>query len=225
MRFAVAAVLAGVATVAQAHFQLQFPEPRGPFVEDDEPTFCDGYAQAVSNRTTFPLSGGFFTLNSEHPTWNVAVLISTAQDPASFNDFNNATGGNQLAKNFVSAQGEGVFCLPLDLSHTGVSGVADGANVTIQVLFNGGDGSLYQCADLTLSSTASISAACSNGTSSSSSASASPSATSPASGSSGAPSASAPSTSTSTTPNGARTLAVASSACLLGAIVALALAL
>lgn len=28
------------AGLAAAHFQMQFPIPRGPFVEDDEPTFC-----------------------------------------------------------------------------------------------------------------------------------------------------------------------------------------
>ncbi len=28
------------ASVASAHFQLQFPDPRGAFNEDNEPTFC-----------------------------------------------------------------------------------------------------------------------------------------------------------------------------------------
>lgn len=29
--------------IASAHFHLQFPEPRGPFVADDEVTFCGTY--------------------------------------------------------------------------------------------------------------------------------------------------------------------------------------
>lgn len=29
----------------------------------------DGYNTASSNRTAFPLSGGFYSLNSEHPRW------------------------------------------------------------------------------------------------------------------------------------------------------------
>ncbi|TFY73217.1 hypothetical protein EWM64_g10795, partial [Hericium alpestre] len=84
MRLTVAAVLAVFASVATAHFQMQFPVPRGPFVEDDEPTFCDNYVHAVSNRSEFPLSGGFFTLNSEHPQWTIGVTVSTQQDPTSF---------------------------------------------------------------------------------------------------------------------------------------------
>lgn len=79
------------ATFVNAHFQMQYPEPRGAFVEDDEPSFCgelsactvyfvfngltfslthaDGYTNAVDNRTVFPFGQGFITLNSEHPTW------------------------------------------------------------------------------------------------------------------------------------------------------------
>ncbi|KAI0067876.1 hypothetical protein BV25DRAFT_1780393, partial [Artomyces pyxidatus] len=189
MRFFTAAVIACFATVANAHFQLAFPPPRGPFVEDDEPNFCDNYIHAVSNRSEFPLSGGFITLNSEHPSWNIAVLISTVQDPTSFANFSTSSGQQQLARNFASATGAGEFCIPLDLSNTGISGVSSGANVTIQIVYNGGDGSLFQCADLTLSNSFTIpsNVSCTNGTSSSSSA------TSPASTSTGASSAPAPS--------------------------------
>ena len=49
-----------------------------------------------------------------------------------------------MARNFASATGEGGFCIPLDLSDTGISGVSAGANVTIQFVFDGGDGTLYQ---------------------------------------------------------------------------------
>lgn len=34
------AAAAVLATAVQAHFQMQYPIPRGPFVEDSEPTFC-----------------------------------------------------------------------------------------------------------------------------------------------------------------------------------------
>lgn len=66
------------------------------------------------------------------------------QDPTSFNNFTNSSGGQQLARNFASGSGAGGFCIPLDLSNTGISGVSDGANVTIQLVYNGGDGNLYQ---------------------------------------------------------------------------------
>ncbi len=90
MHSAVAFLFALVsAVVVNAHFQLQFPTPRGVFNMDNEPTFCgyvmkyllanivliditsylDGYLNSVSNRTEFPLSGGFYSLNSEHTQW------------------------------------------------------------------------------------------------------------------------------------------------------------
>ena len=74
-------------TVVRGHFQMQFPVPRGPFVEPNEVNFCgeyiqafkcfvlkwtrsvDSYTEAVSNRSLFPLDNGFITLNSEHPQW------------------------------------------------------------------------------------------------------------------------------------------------------------
>ena len=40
MYFSSAFVLATLFGAASAHFQLQYPLPRGPFVEDQEPTFC-----------------------------------------------------------------------------------------------------------------------------------------------------------------------------------------
>ncbi|KAF8203289.1 hypothetical protein BJ912DRAFT_943513 [Pholiota molesta] len=163
--------LLGAAAV-NAHFQLQFPTPRGVFVEDQEPNFCDGYLNAVSNRSEFPLSGGFFTLNSEHPQWTAGVLISTLDNPQSFNNFSQVNG-------FFQDQGEGAFCIPLDFSKSNVTSLSSGQNVTIQIVFDGGDGQLYQCADLTLSDSFNIpsSVACSNATGSASSTSSTPSAT------------------------------------------------
>ncbi|KAA1468597.1 hypothetical protein DENSPDRAFT_863694 [Dentipellis sp. KUC8613] len=186
MRFTIAAVFSCLATAATAHFHLQYPPPRGPFVEDNEPTFCDNYVHAVDNRSVFPLSGGFFSLTSEHPKWTIGVLVSTKQDPTSFNDFNSDSNVTQFALPFVQSNGEGAFCFPLDLSHLNVSGLQDGANITLQFEFNGGDGNLFQCADLTLSNNFTVpsNVSCSNATSSGTSSSSS-SAPSPSSGSSG----------------------------------------
>ncbi|KAK7694434.1 hypothetical protein QCA50_001620 [Cerrena zonata] len=211
MRFASIAFLLGSLSVASAHFQLQFPTPRGVFVEDDEPTFCDGYTTAATNRTTFPLTGGFFSLNSEHPTWTVGVIVSTAQNPSSFNNFSQAVP-------FFETTGEGVFCFPIDLATSGVNGIADGVNATLQIVFDGGDDKLYQCADVTLSSTATISSSvsCTNATGTgSSSASSSASGTSTASSTSVSPSATGAN-------NGALANSVASGAALLSVVAAFA---
>lgn len=45
---------------------------------------------------------------------------------------------------FFQTSGEGQYCFPIDLANSSVSGIQDGANVTIQIIFDGGDGSLYQ---------------------------------------------------------------------------------
>jgi len=168
MRFSTFALLISAITAVNAHFELAYPVPRGPFDDDNEVNFCDNYVNAVDNRTEFPLSGGYITLGAFHPTWTLGVLISTVQDPTSFSNFTNSSGGQQLARNFASATGEGNFCIPLDLSNTGISGVSDGANVTIQFVFDGGDGTLYQCADLTLAQNFSVPSniSCTNSTSS-----------------------------------------------------------
>jgi len=192
MHLLIVATFLGLASVASAHFQLQYPVPRGVFVEDNEPNFCDGYTNAVSNRTVFPLNNGVISMNSEHPQWTVGVLVSTKQNPTSFNDFNNANGSNQLVVNFFQTSGEGLACFNIDLSKSGIAGVTDGANVSIEVAFDGGDGQLYQCADLTLSSSASVpsnaTSSCKNITSAetNTTATASSTSTSPASSHTGA---------------------------------------
>ncbi|KAF8226057.1 hypothetical protein L208DRAFT_388985 [Tricholoma matsutake] len=154
--------LLSFAAIASAHFQLQFPPPRGPFTAANEPTFCDGYNNPAANRTQFPLTGGFYSLNSEHPQWTSGVLVSSAMNATSFNNFSQV-------KPFFQKQGEGGFCFPLDFSaNANGTSLKDGQNVTIQVVFDGGDGTLYQCADLTLSSNLRISAnvTCTNATNS-----------------------------------------------------------
>ncbi|PPR01185.1 hypothetical protein CVT24_006061 [Panaeolus cyanescens] len=153
-----------LASAVHAHFQLQYPPPRGVFVEDNEPKFCgksphsfkvmdaddesnaDGYTNVTTNRTHFPLTGGAFSWNSEHPQWVSAFFISTT-NATSFNDFTQVNG-------FMNGEGEGVVCVDLDLKSSNATGLTNGQNVTIQVLFSGGDGPLYQCADLILDDSA-----------------------------------------------------------------------
>ncbi|KAJ7357129.1 hypothetical protein DFH08DRAFT_475008 [Mycena albidolilacea] len=177
-------VFASLIALANAHFQLQFPAARGAFSEDNEPKFCDGFDNPASSRTAFPITGGFFKLNSEHASWTVGVNLSSSTNPTKFADF-----GTTLFP-FTKESGEGVSCFPLDLSSAGLS---DGQNVTIEVVFDGSDGTLYQCADLTISTSAKVSDPACNITTTSPSGSASGSSGTPtAPASSGSPSASAP---------------------------------
>ncbi|PCH33439.1 hypothetical protein WOLCODRAFT_22017 [Wolfiporia cocos MD-104 SS10] len=150
MRLAALTLVSGLVAAASAHFHLQFPGPRGPFNMENELTFCDNYGQVTTNRTTFPLSGGFYSLTSEHPLWVLGVIISTVPDPDNFSDFKTSSGQEQLVVQYFETSGEGAFCAPIDIAAAGISGVKDGANATLQFIFDGGDGQLYQCADITL---------------------------------------------------------------------------
>ncbi|KAJ7225749.1 hypothetical protein GGX14DRAFT_422151 [Mycena pura] len=171
-------VFASLISLTSAHFQLAFPAPRGVFVMNDEPNFCDGYNNPAANRTVFPLSNGVVSLNSEHPKWAGARSRQT--------DFNN------VVVPIFQDTGEGLACFTLDFSKTATS-LTDGQNVTIQVEFNGGDGNLFQCADLTLSANATVPAnTCSNVTIFTAPV---PSSTAPSSPSSSSPSSSSPSSS------------------------------
>ncbi|KAF8649794.1 hypothetical protein AX16_005560 [Volvariella volvacea WC 439] len=144
------AVLAALAGVANAHFRIGFPPPRGPFVADEQVNFCSGYNE-VSNRTLFPLDGGFFQFNTSHGPWTLGVIISTSENPTSFGDFA-VDGEQQFVRYFSSEEAGGSFCIPLNISEANIEGAVDGANVTIQYIYQAGDGDLYQCSDLTLSS-------------------------------------------------------------------------
>ena len=75
---------------------------------------------------------------------SVGMWLSTAQDPTSFDNFTTSSGQQQIVRGFANATGTGDFCIPLDLSNTGISGVGNGANVTVQFVYNAGNENLYQ---------------------------------------------------------------------------------
>jgi hypothetical protein len=77
-----------------------------------------------------------------HPS-SVGVLLSTAAAPESFNDFHTSSGADQLVVGYF--QGTGTSgCIRVNTTAAGISGVQNGSNVTLQMVFDGGDGKLYQ---------------------------------------------------------------------------------
>jgi hypothetical protein len=56
-----------------------------------------------------------------------AFYVSTDSNPNSFSKFSQVNSFFQLT-------GEGMFCIPLNLASSNVTGLHDGQNVTIQVL-------------------------------------------------------------------------------------------
>jgi len=148
--------LLSFAPVVFAHFQLNYPPTRG-FDDDKEPTpICGGF-NSISNRTAFPLSGGQLQITSFHVTASVFAEISFDSNPSSFTQFNTSSNGtiyNPLIE--VNQIPEGAACWNVNVSSLGVTDAKNGTNATLVVIFDGGDGTLYQCADLVLTSDARI---------------------------------------------------------------------
>ncbi|KAH7418038.1 expression library immunization antigen 1 [Cadophora sp. MPI-SDFR-AT-0126] len=150
--------LSALTSLATAHFNLDYPAARG-FDEDKLGTFpCGGQDTVSSTRTPFPLSNGQIALTMGHIDANVEVLIAVGNDPGS--------AFNTVLRPTFKEQGLGAFCM------TGIEipsslQITEGMNATIQVVTNGDpDGGLYNCADVTFSSTAAAAGTdvCKNGT-------------------------------------------------------------
>ncbi|RSH80006.1 uncharacterized protein EHS24_009677 [Apiotrichum porosum] len=137
-----------LASTVLAHFTLDFPESRG-FDEDIEPQFCGGF-NTTEARQPFPLGKGPIWIDSHHTQASVYAMLSTSENPTSFSDFNTTSNGTNIpaVTNWFPVS-EGEDCWNIDLEALGL-GLTNGSLVTLQILFNGGDGPLYQCTDLVL---------------------------------------------------------------------------
>ncbi|EJD54612.1 hypothetical protein AURDEDRAFT_110183 [Auricularia subglabra TFB-10046 SS5] len=156
MRVASSTIALALASSAAAHFTLNYPETRG-FDEDKEPdAICGGFNTPSENRTQFPLKNGLIFISSHHPSATVFVSIALNDNPTSFDDFNATTspGKGATVLDFFKIDSEGDFCFDTDVSALGLADAKDGTEATLNVIFNGGDGTLYQCADVILSSNA-----------------------------------------------------------------------
>ncbi|KAG9050273.1 hypothetical protein FS837_006714 [Tulasnella sp. UAMH 9824] len=161
------AVSAALFATTQAHFTLDYPPARGPYVGQEELKFCSGYPTQQNNRSLFPISDGQIQVNAHHDTSTFVALISFDADPQNFLDFNQTDDGRPIPflKPFLALQGAGELCVPVNVSALGVEGVGPGTNATILIQFVGGDGTLYQCSDVTLTNDTSVTAPpCTNGT-------------------------------------------------------------
>lgn len=149
-------VALAIASSAAAHFELKYPTGRG-FVADKEPEpICGGFPDVSANRTEFPLKDGVVFVSSHHPHANLYVAITLAEAPTKFDEFNATTNPGQggTVTPFFRVTNEGDLCWKTDISALKIEGAVDGAKATLQVIYDGGDGQLYQCADIILSANA-----------------------------------------------------------------------
>ncbi|KAJ9616855.1 hypothetical protein H2200_000575 [Cladophialophora chaetospira] len=128
------ALLSAWALAASAHFVLQYPNSLG-FSDDDEGNSpCGGFDVKFGNNDSSVPVGGFpVSLLSTHPAADFLFRVTLDQKPP-FN-FTNVLP-------VVSETGLGQFCLPnlvAPADYAGKPGV-------VQVIQQGPDGILYQCA-------------------------------------------------------------------------------
>ncbi|KIO20573.1 hypothetical protein M407DRAFT_10802 [Tulasnella calospora MUT 4182] len=78
------AVSAALFTTAQAHFTLDYPPARGPYVGQEELKFCSGYPTQSNNRSLFPISDGMIQVNARHDTstWSHSSASATPTNGA-----------------------------------------------------------------------------------------------------------------------------------------------
>ncbi|KAL8982517.1 MAG: hypothetical protein Q9205_002989 [Flavoplaca limonia] len=130
-------------SLISAHFTLEFP-PAREADEEQQGTFPCGGAAVSTDRTAWPLDGGSIQMTMGHDRSAVQVLLALGNDPGS--------SFNTVLVPTIQEEGLGKFCLsgvrvPEDL------GVMDGDNATIQVVTDSHiTGGLYNCADITFSS-------------------------------------------------------------------------
>ncbi|KAH0361961.1 hypothetical protein KCU65_g8380, partial [Aureobasidium melanogenum] len=155
-------LLGALLPLASAHFKLIYPAARG-FDEDLLVQFpCGGQNTVSSNRTMFPITGAPIQLLMGHTSAKVQVLMALGNDPGiNYNITLVPTFQEKGPQNFC--MGAGAIQFPAGLN------ITDGMNATIQVVTNGDpNGGLYNCADITFTSTpltaAEYSADCQNST-------------------------------------------------------------
>jgi len=155
MKFTITSLLA-IASLTTAHFNLDFPKVRD-FNEDTLDQFpCGGYNTPSTARTPWPLTGGQIALRMGHSQSHIEVLIALGNDPGS--------AFNTILRPTFLQTGLGAFCMT-GLTLPSTFNVSEGTNATIQVITNGDPaGGLYNCADITFSSTAAAAGSCQNAT-------------------------------------------------------------
>lgn len=123
---------------ALAHFTLEYPTTRG-FEETKEATApCGGFDTVASTRSQVPVSNAFVEIKSSHTSYSYKVNVIVNNNPTAA-DFSS----NQLTEVAAGTRNyPDAACLSLDLGKN--TAIKAGTNATIQVIFSGGDGSLYQ---------------------------------------------------------------------------------
>ncbi|KAH6853240.1 hypothetical protein B0I37DRAFT_2482 [Chaetomium sp. MPI-CAGE-AT-0009] len=142
-------LLLAAASLAQAHFGIEYPPMRANTLGSQKNTTysqwtnpCAGVPGNLSTSplTPWPLAGGSLKLDLHHPWTYLFVNLGLGPDVSNFN--------YTLTNPFWNETGNGTLCVPRLALPAGLP-VRDGAQASLQVVTVGEDGNaLYNCADI-----------------------------------------------------------------------------
>lgn len=138
MRLSTISISGCLLAIANAHYNLVYPEPRGKNIGQMVKGPCGAFPSPSENRTQVSLDDHAVSvaLDLHHDRTIVEVLLGIGNDVGdAFNI--------KLVPSF-QLEGMGDFCLPkVDLEAKGVK-IEDGTNATLQIITNGDpSGGLY----------------------------------------------------------------------------------
>ncbi|RPA85514.1 hypothetical protein BJ508DRAFT_411927 [Ascobolus immersus RN42] len=159
MQFTTLAALLASATVASAHFSVDFPYWRGDSFATQWNYPCGGVDQTVSgnNRTLWPLEGGKVVFNPTHDHAQTFLNIGLG---------NNVTRFSVPLLPSFNQTGKGTFCFDtIQIPELIKANITEGTNASLQIIqLSATGGALYNCMDITFSKDAKDPESCSNST-------------------------------------------------------------
>ncbi|KAI8983075.1 hypothetical protein BDB01DRAFT_792313 [Pilobolus umbonatus] len=133
--------------VISAHFELDYPAARG-FDEKKEPIAPCGGFNEVKTHVEMPLNDPFVQIDSGHVYYSYNINLIVGNNPTEADFTSNAIPIGSGKRDYPQDA-----CLPLTIKTD--DNIKEGVNATIQIVYDGGDGLLYQCTDVTFTNAAS----------------------------------------------------------------------
>ncbi|KAL2062581.1 hypothetical protein VTL71DRAFT_5653 [Oculimacula yallundae] len=139
-----------LASLATAHFTVDYPEMRGDSFAEGASQYvypCAGVNQtARTNRTLWPLDGGSVKLDLHHKWTYLFINLGIGAEYPSFNI--------SLTPSLLNQTGNGTLCIPKVPLPANIK-PTNGQQASVQIVTGGANGvALYNCADITFSSNA-----------------------------------------------------------------------
>ncbi|KAL7752243.1 hypothetical protein RI367_002288 [Sorochytrium milnesiophthora] len=145
--------------LVQAHYILNTPKSRGFDDDGESKPVCGSFNSVMSPRVSWDLTSPI-TITSYHPNADLNIFLSLSENPTTVDDFKKIS--YQRITQAANLSYTGIFT-DQSVQPLGVKALTDlsGKDATLMMTYDGGDGLLYQCSDLTITPGAKTSSAAS----------------------------------------------------------------